>query len=160
MLFTIVYRSGRTFSRVCTFPGMRTLSEPEKKTVAARQEWRCSSCGMLLSAAYQIDHTVPLVDGGADAITNATAMCANCHALKTQREAASRAIAARAALVPNRGAAYENRVDWYMANNMVRCDKCRFTRRAEAPHLICTGIEDPNGERESILLRRFAVVRR
>jgi hypothetical protein len=140
----------------------RTLSEPEKKQVAARQLWRCSSCELILSAAYQVDHTIALVDGGADTIFNATAMCANCHALKTQREAAHRAAAARTALLqlPTPTEAYGDRIDWYLSNTVVRCDACRNTRPAGTPHYLCPGLEDPKGEREAILLRRFAYVPR
>ena len=59
--------------------------------MAARQGWRCSSCAELLSSAFQVDHTVPLWDGGADALDNATGMCSNCHSLKTQSEGIERA---------------------------------------------------------------------
>ena len=53
-------------------PSKRSISEPEKKVVAARQKWRCSGCDNLLEATYQIDHTVPLWKGGGDVHTNMT----------------------------------------------------------------------------------------
>jgi hypothetical protein len=138
----------------------RTLSEPEKKCVAARQQWRCSKCGEMLSAAYQVDHTIPLCDGGLDDTCNATAMCANCHALKTQREAAARAKASRSAQnEADRGAltlAYADRVDWYLTQALVRCDVCRSTRQAGTPHAMCVALEDPVGARTAVLLQRFA----
>ena len=135
----------------------RTLSEPEKKIVAARQGWRCSACECVLPSAYQIDHTIALGDGGVDAISNATAMCANCHAQKTQREAASRAIAKRSADVD---AAYDDRIDWDLPNNMVRCDACRKIRKSNTPHMVCFTLEDPDGCREKILLNQFTFRRR
>jgi hypothetical protein len=143
---------------------IRNLSEPEKKRVAARQQWRCSACEELLSSAYQVDHTIPLCDGGRDHICNATAMCANCHALKTQSEAAARACAARAAQAAvnhgARAAAYDDRVDWYITQELVRCDACRRTRPAGTPHTMCVALEDPNGSRAAVLLARFAYTRR
>jgi hypothetical protein len=51
----------------------------------------CSVCRELLQSAYQVDHTIPLWKGGEDAARNASAMCANCHALKTVDEAGERA---------------------------------------------------------------------
>jgi hypothetical protein len=69
----------------------RSISEPEKKFVAARQEWKCSSCGRLLEATYQVDHTVALMNGGEDSTSNMTAMCVSCHCRKTQNEHIERA---------------------------------------------------------------------
>lgn len=69
----------------------RTFTEGQKKIVAARQEWRCSSCDNMLPPSFEIDHTIPLCDGGADDYEhNATAMCGNCHSNKTQRERVAR----------------------------------------------------------------------
>ena len=112
----------------------RLLSEPEKKIVAHRQGWRCSVCAKVLPACYQVDHTVPLWCGGADAITNATAMCPNCHCAKTQREAAARAVASRA---PD----YANRWDTYVAGGTVAvCTRCGRQRPANTPHLVCSAM--------------------
>lgn len=69
----------------------RAFRESEKKMVAARQKWCCSSCDRVLESTFQVDHTVPLWDGGADCVDNATAMCPDCHAKKTQRESIDRA---------------------------------------------------------------------
>jgi hypothetical protein len=134
----------------------RTLSEPEKKSVAARQGWHCSACACVLPSAYQVDHTTPLCDGGRDHVDNATAMCPNCHAQKTQREAAGRARAARAATTADASAAYADRVDWDRPGNKVQCSVCWRERPVGAPHPVCVGLEDPRGLREGILLARFA----
>lgn len=68
----------------------RTFTEAIKKQIAAAQRWTCSGCGVVLESTYQVDHTVPLWDGGEDTRANATAMCAGCHARKTQNEAIAR----------------------------------------------------------------------
>ena len=59
-----------------------------KKRVAAGQGWRCAACTSLLPATFQVDHAVPHAVGGGDDPQNLRALCANCHAEKTQREAA------------------------------------------------------------------------
>ena len=65
----------------------RTWGVSEQKIVAAAQQWRCASCDLLLPAAYELDHVVPLWKGGKDCHeTNAAALCPNCHAEKTQKE--------------------------------------------------------------------------
>jgi hypothetical protein len=69
----------------------RRLRESHKRIVAARQGWRCSACDVILSSAFQVDHTIPLWRGGADEISNTNALCASCHAIKTQLEGIERA---------------------------------------------------------------------
>ena len=73
----------------------RKTSQVTKKEVAARQKWTCHSCHTILSSAYQIDHTRALADGGIDDPSNMTALCPDCHAIKTQHEARDRADRAR-----------------------------------------------------------------
>ena len=68
----------------------RCFTEAVKKQIAARQRWQCNLCFELLSAAFEVDHTVPLWNGGEDKPENASALCANCHAEKTQNEAIER----------------------------------------------------------------------
>ena len=65
---------------------IRRLTEKQKKIVAASQKWHCGECGELLSSAYQVDHIIPHCVNGDDSPDNLLALCANCHALKTQRE--------------------------------------------------------------------------
>jgi 5-methylcytosine-specific restriction endonuclease McrA len=55
-------------------------------TVAASQEWKCADCRCLLSAAFEIDHCVPLHKGGEHCIANMAALCGNCHNVKSQQE--------------------------------------------------------------------------
>ena len=116
----------------------RSISESEKKVVAARQGWKCSVCLSLLPAAYQIDHSVPLCDGGADTIANCTAMCPNCHAEKTQLETIARNKSA-ARRVP----AYSDREDVFVSPTTVRCSLCLRTRSVLLEHNICLAIEAP-----------------
>jgi hypothetical protein len=46
---------------------------------------------------WEVDHRIPLIDGGAFTIDNLQLLCNVCHRVKTAREAASRAGARRAA---------------------------------------------------------------
>lgn len=72
--------------------GMRRhLTDAQKRIVAARARWHCEACGAMLQASWQCDHIVPLWEGGADSIDQCQALCANCHARKTQEEAIRRA---------------------------------------------------------------------
>ena len=128
----------------------RTLSEPEKKLVAARQGWRCSACATLLPACYQIDHTVPLWQQGEDSIENATAMCPNCHAAKTQLEAIE-----RHANVKTAKPLYENRIDVFVTSRTVRCTMCHRVRNVAEGHEICSAIETPHA-RVAALQNRLA----
>lgn len=69
----------------------KTFPEYVKRRIACRQFWKCKKCDDLLTEAFQIDHTVPIWKGGADEEFNCSALCANCHAIKTQKEASERA---------------------------------------------------------------------
>ena len=57
----------------------------------------CDDCvrDRTLLPAHEVDHVVPLHEGGSDADSNLRAMNAACHARKTAAEAARRATAAR-----------------------------------------------------------------
>ena len=75
----------------------RTLTEAQKRRIAARDGWRCVACKNPLPAAFQVDHIVPLCEGGADHADNCQTLCGTCHADKTQEEAIRRAARQRAA---------------------------------------------------------------
>lgn len=131
---------------------MRLLSEPEKKVVAARQGWKCSACFQMLPAAYQIDHTVPLCDGGSDNIDNCTAMCANCHASKTQLEGIARRHSSQSVAEQ-----YAAREDIFINNGKnVKCSLCKRVRHPDHPHAFCTGIETNSTHAVTFALARFA----
>jgi rubrerythrin len=64
----------------------RSFRDAHRRMVGARQEWKCAHCSIVLPSAFQVDHVVPLWRGGVDSVDNAEALCATCHAQKTQRE--------------------------------------------------------------------------
>ena len=68
----------------------RKMSEVTTKVVAAKQQWMCSMCKVMLSSAFQIDHILPLSDGGSENVVNLQALCASCHSQKTQAESLAR----------------------------------------------------------------------
>ena len=61
----------------------RCVSEPKKKFVAARQQWKCDHCKNILDATYEIDHIIELQHGGTNKVDNLVALCRNCHGSKT-----------------------------------------------------------------------------
>ena len=64
----------------------RNVSIRQKKEVAYRQQYRCWFCKMLLLPSWQVDHFVPLWQGGSNASSNLVACCGNCHNEKTAIE--------------------------------------------------------------------------
>lgn len=50
----------------------------------------CHQAGRVQAAA-EVDHVIPLADGGADDDSNMQSLCRDCHAAKTAAEAAARA---------------------------------------------------------------------
>ena len=131
----------------------RSFTEAQKKIIAARQRWACSACGETLSAAYQVDHTVPLWAGGADDADNATALCANCHAVKTQSEAVERAKRRRDAEIEKAERAKREKekkeklaflalqVD--LGNGKKRCGKCETEYYAMFGHVCKPRVKKP-----------------
>lgn len=59
------------------------LSQNVKKFVAANQKWSCNHCQHILDASYEIDHIIPVYQGGTNDIGNLQALCRNCHGKKT-----------------------------------------------------------------------------
>lgn len=64
----------------------RSVSESRKKFVAARQEWKCATCGSVLDFTYEVDHVIPLFLGGTNEVDNLAACCVSCHKKKTLLE--------------------------------------------------------------------------
>lgn len=56
--------------------------------LAYRQSYRCAHCGLLLHPDSEADHVVPWSLTGDDADANLQILCPNCHAAKSQDEAA------------------------------------------------------------------------
>ena len=61
----------------------RSVSETKKKYVAANQSWSCKDCNQQLEATFEVNHIVPLEDGGSNHVNNLEALCRNCHGKKT-----------------------------------------------------------------------------
>ena len=59
------------------------LSQNVKKFVAANQKWSCNHCQHVLDASHEIDHIIPIYQGGTNDIGNLQALCRNCHGKKT-----------------------------------------------------------------------------
>ena len=71
-------------------PQQRRLTQAQKRIVAARCGWKCALCNDVLASTYQVDHIVPLWDGGEDTPEQCWALCVKCHAEKTQQEEIAR----------------------------------------------------------------------
>ena len=55
-----------------------------KKRVAARQKWRCAMCKEILDETYEIDHKIPLFQGGHPTQeSNLQALCKRDHMFKS-----------------------------------------------------------------------------
>ena len=128
----------------------RSFTSSQLRIVAARQQWLCSGCDTTLPAAYEVDHTRALADGGADALDNATAMCSNCHARKTLAERVARD-ATRAAAAYTKD--HETRTDIVLpGGKSVRCALCWQVRpigQLQA-HTFCQAIEAKHFPRQTL----------
>lgn len=135
------------------------MSAAVSKRVAHSQRWACAVCKQLLPSAYQIDHVVALADGGADAEHNLQALCANCHADKTQREHVERLQTHRSS---EKAKAYDDRGDWYRDGKAV-CEVCKLSRPLGRSHPVCWGIEQKFNNYSSgvaVSLERFRFAQR
>ena len=62
-----------------------------RQRVALDQQFKCQRCGCVwLPWRDQVDHRVPLEQGGSNADANLDLLCFDCHAAKTASEARSR----------------------------------------------------------------------
>lgn len=57
--------------------------------ILLRDLYTCQECG-LVSERLEVDHTVPVSQGGTDDPSNLRAMCSPCHRVKTAREGGRR----------------------------------------------------------------------
>lgn len=64
----------------------RVVKTLTKRRVAARSKWRCKKCDVLVDEHYEIDHHVPLHQGGSNNFDNLVLLCADCHHYKTRDE--------------------------------------------------------------------------
>lgn len=75
----------------------RKVSASKKKQVAGRQHFMCAAnipdykCPLngtpFDEAGYEIDHIIPLKDGGSNEVDNLQALCLMCHRVKSNRSA-------------------------------------------------------------------------
>ena len=66
----------------------RNVTPYLKKIVAASGGWRCACCRLPLDASYEVDHIIPLPQGGTNDKINLQALRSECHKLKTSYERA------------------------------------------------------------------------
>lgn len=66
-----------------------------RRVVRARDHGICAACGVDTKAAHlgawELDHRIPLIDGGSKDLQNLQTLCVPCHKAKTAREAGERA---------------------------------------------------------------------
>lgn len=63
-----------------------------RQRVALAHGYRCASCGCVwVSSRDQIDHAIPLEQGGSNDDSNLQPLCNTCHEAKTAAEAGRRA---------------------------------------------------------------------
>ena len=79
-----------TSPRVATVPRKR-ITPFQAKKIAARQGWTCGcGCGQLLDESFEIDHSVPLSEGGSNADNNLQALLRAHHQAKSSAHARRR----------------------------------------------------------------------
>ena len=61
-----------------------------RKAVMARDHYQCQLCGCV-GIEHEVDHVVPLEQGGSNDMGNLRLTCVECHKVKTAREASARA---------------------------------------------------------------------
>lgn len=67
----------------CTVAWQKT-----RLAVIARDEGLCQFCGCVVAGPRdaQVDHIVPKVDGGSDAMSNLRLLCLSCHSRRTAKD--------------------------------------------------------------------------
>ncbi len=81
----------------------RKLTQLQKKKIAAANGWKCGSCQRQLSWDYEIDHVIPLSQGGSECtvggasedFSNCVPKCLWCHRVKTSIENSDRIVQLR-----------------------------------------------------------------
>lgn len=78
--------NNKTNGQVNNYKHKRNVSESKKKYIASQQRWQCGHCNNLLDNTYEVDHIIPLYKGGTNELHNLTALCRNCHGVKTFKD--------------------------------------------------------------------------
>ena len=59
----------------------------KRERILVRDAFRCQSCNRVVSGpSANVDHILPLEDGGTDADDNLQTLCRSCHGRKTRAE--------------------------------------------------------------------------
>ena len=65
----------------------RLFSEFEKQSIASNFDYKCANCKSdLVEREFDIDHKLPISQGGKNLIENLQPLCKNCHKFKTAKE--------------------------------------------------------------------------
>lgn len=64
----------------------RYVPEKVKKQIYVDQNYKCNICGETLSASCQVDHIIPLYQGGSNDRDNLQGVCSPCHDAKTTQD--------------------------------------------------------------------------
>jgi len=65
----------------------KLFSEFEKQSIASANDYKCNICRTdLVEREFQIDHKIPIANGGKNAIENLQPLCKSCHKRKTANE--------------------------------------------------------------------------
>ncbi len=76
----------KLLSAYLRYPNRRQVTNRIKKDVAARAEWKCEICHILVNANYEIDHITPLYHAGDNSMSNLQCLCPDCHRTKTAKD--------------------------------------------------------------------------
>jgi len=65
-----------------------SFSEMERSAIASTQDYNCNICGIELNdnREFDIDHIIPIANGGKNTVDNLQAICKACHQEKTKFE--------------------------------------------------------------------------
>lgn len=65
----------------------KLFSEFEKQSIASAHDYKCSNCKTnLVEREFDIDHKIPIAQGGKNSIENLQPLCKTCHKFKTANE--------------------------------------------------------------------------
>ena len=68
----------------------KSISPVMKWRLASNNGWKCGLCKKLLGDDAEVDHRVPLSNGGTNSMSNLQVVHSRCHARKTHLESSSR----------------------------------------------------------------------
>eukprot|EP00969_Alexandrium_andersonii_P238817 10541819-Alexandrium_andersonii.AAC.1 len=73
------------FQELCKPPHRRQLTDVQAAIIWERQGRACNMCGAR-SLKPNVDHVLPLCEGGGNGPENAQILCQDCHSVKTTLE--------------------------------------------------------------------------